>query len=381
MSKSKAHDVFISYAEPDSKLAKLLHDLFEDLGISAYFAPEELRTTPHDWEKGLTHGGLKQCAFFVPIFSKHSIDRKWVLFEAGAAMSLGMKVFATRTEGITREEVQQFPGAHRLQQFSLYDRGDIKVLFQQIGELKYGKDKTSLDDFTRRVNALFNETKPSSVHANWLNELVCQARKRWVFIAGNTSQTLMSPAKQVADEFHDFVRELTIRLFQAGYHLSACPQVTPVGRVVFDTAEELIASHSFCDVNGCEVDYEIAGIYPVDEQLRKSPILNKDLEDQWKRHLMKFRRSYLENKDWLVIIGGNAGTMDEFQAVKDINKDRSHSIKTCVVSYFGGTGKELTKDPAFHKHPQVYFDGCKDWKDGDGLEKLAKLVAELIQHH
>lgn len=378
---SKEHDVFISYADPDQELARLLQQLFHAVGISAYYAPDGLPRSPHDWENGLTQRGLKQCDFFVPIFSRHSIDRKWVLFEAGAANALGKRVFATKTEGISLDEIKRFPCAHRLQPFSLYDRNSLKVLLEQIGKAKHGKDHGKYDQFLGEVDKLLSSPR-SNRRANWADQLICQARKRWIFIAGNIPKTLMSPSQSAVDEFHGFVRELTLCLFQAGFHLSACPQVPFVGRVVFDTAEGLITNNRFCGPNGCEVDYEIAGLYPIDEQSRiETTIPNGGWKDEWKKHLMKFRRSYLENKDWLVIIGGNAGTMDEFQAVKDINEGRNHSIKTCVVSHFGGTGKALIEDAFFHKHPRACFDGCKGWSPQDGIEKLAKLVAGLIKDH
>ena len=105
----REHDVFISFAEPDRKLANILHELFNAVGISSYFAPEALRKTPHDWEDGILRKGLRQSDCFVPIFSKHSLNRKWVIFEAGAATALGRKIpfaefYTLRTGG--------YQGAH-----------------------------------------------------------------------------------------------------------------------------------------------------------------------------------------------------------------------------------------------------------------------------
>lgn len=376
----KEHDVFISFAEPDRELAKLLHELFKAVGISSYFAPEALRKTPHDWEEGILKKGLKQTSCFVPIFSKYSVDRKWVIFEAGAATALGSKIFATRVEGITTKEIDGFPRAHRLQHFSLSDREDIKALIENIVSTKHKDEKDILLSQLSKVDEIF-DSKSGNERSRLVNELVCQAKKRWVFMAGNIPLSNPPQSEEFRDEFKNFVKSLTMCLFKGGFNLSACPQVEMLGRVVLDSAEEFISEDGFCGVEGCDVDYEIAGIYPVDAQLRISPIPNKQLETQWKKHLLKFRRSYLENKDWLIIIGGNAGTNEEFEALKEINKTRRHGIKVCLIPHFGGAGRRLMEDSVVQKHPDLYFNGCKGWDAKAGIEKLAENVAKMIKEN
>jgi hypothetical protein len=369
-------DVFVSFAESDRELALKLVALFKAVQMKAFFAPVELpKNSPEDWEKGILEKGLKKSRCFVPIFTKTSINRKWVLFEAGAAAALKLPIFATRVEGIEDREIREFPYATRLQNFKLFSPDSLRELLVAVATSKCKPEhlEQKREQIRGKWDDLFENRR------ELINKFLCEARKRWIFIAGNIP-TEISIDKTILDEqIQLFVKHLTINLLRSGFNLSACPQVQPVGGVVLRNAETFMAEKDSCTMGGCEVDYEIAGIHPIDKNPNFTDLSNKKAINRWHNHLLLYRRSYLENKDWLIVLGGNDGTKDEFDVVHSINESKlHHDIKVCFIPCFGGTAKKLNEDRSIFKNKKLYIDGCKNWKESEGFEKLAENVASII---
>ncbi len=119
-------------------LAEDLRALLSAAKLSSFFAPKSLpKETPQEWERGILDEGLRQSRAFVPLFSRQSLSRRWVLFEAGAAAALRLKFFITHVEGIDEREITAFPYTHHLYHYKLYSEDDLRNL---VINLLKGKD-------------------------------------------------------------------------------------------------------------------------------------------------------------------------------------------------------------------------------------------------
>ena len=370
-------DVFISFAEADRDLALKLVALFKAVQMKAFFAPVELpKNSPQDWEKGILENGLKRSRCFVPIFTKNSINRKWVLFEAGAAAALKLDIFASRVEGIEDREIREFPYATRFQNFKLFNPESLKELLVAVATSKCKPEH--LEQKREQIREKWDDVYEN--RRELINRFLCEARKRWIFIAGNIPTEASIDKTVITDQIQYFVKHLAVDLLRDGFNLSACPQVKPIGGVVLRTAEAFMAERDSCTMGGCEVDYEIAGIHPIDKNPSFADLSNKKAISRWHNHLLLYRRSYLENKDWLIVLGGNEGTKDEFDVVQSINESKlHHDIKVCFIPCFGGTAKKLNDDRSVFKHKKLYFNGCENWNESEGFEKLAETIASIIR--
>ena len=350
----KEYDVFISYAQPDAVLAEKLCDLLRALDLKPFFAPAHLpKESAKDWEKGILKNGLNKSRCFLPLFTHQSLHRPWVLFEAGAAAALKMQFFIAQVHGVDDKEVNLFPYAHNFIHSKLYHEEDLKNLLINIHKTKSKSGKES-ESFRRKVDQVFVDRRVV------VDAVTCQARRRWIFIAGNQAKATIEEDQIKSEDLKEFTQLVSTQLIEQGFNISACPQVETVGKVALETADEWTAHGRSCPITGCEVDYEIGGIYPIDQKAYKSKLMDARAKTRWQEHLLQFRKSYLSNKDWLLVIGGNEGSAEEFQAVQELNNERNFGIKVCFVTYFGGSAFKIFKKKSNENH--LYFDGCQDWK-------------------
>ena len=84
------YDVFLSYANADSALAKDIHLALTKNGRSCFMAEKDIPIAT-EWEKEI-HNALIGCSYFLVLLTPNSKDRAWVLLESGGAWALGKKV-------------------------------------------------------------------------------------------------------------------------------------------------------------------------------------------------------------------------------------------------------------------------------------------------
>lgn len=367
----KIYDVFLSFAEPDRELAKKLHALFSAAKLSCYFAPKDLpKETPEEWQKGILQQGLKQSRCFVPVFTRQSLIRRWVLFEAGAAAAHNLKFLVTHVNGVDAQEISQFPYTQHLFHFKLYVEENLRDLLLNVYKEKHGQNQNE-ESFRQQLDHVFSQRQ------KLVQAVICRAKRRWIFIAGNTP-TQVAPKSVNTKDIPKFVRRLSSKLMDHGFNLSACPQVKSVGKIVLDTAEKKISQQSVCALTGCDVDYEIAGIYPIDREVRLSTAANR-IRTRWMEHLLEFRKSYLVNKDWLILIGGNNGTLEEFEAAQQLNAETSQCLRVCFVRCFGGSAARLNRKLKSLPNSELYYNGCEGWRRSDGINALVDNVVKIIE--
>jgi hypothetical protein len=341
----KEYDVFISFAEPDREIAEILSKILAHVGLSSYYAPKVLpKKSPAQWQTKIIDEGIRKSNCFIPIYTQASLSRSWVLFEIGAATALDMNCFFTRVQNVSDAEISIVPDPLNHYTYKLFDQKELQDLLRNVAEHAL---RQASQDVNEKISDMF------AAQHYLLDSLISMAATRWVFIAGNfpTKRATLSGNRKV--QMRKFVKQLSQELLRAGFSITACPQVNPVGKVALHAAEEFVASQSKHGAFGTVcVDYEIAGLYPIDRILRKKPLDSTTANSKWQEHLMKFRKSYLKKQEWLILLGGTDGTKEELQAAMALNKERRHEIKVYPIPCFGGfsakTFRDLVKSDGHH---------------------------------
>lgn len=83
-------EVFLSYSHKDKKIAALVKNLLQILGLKAFMAHDDIKPTA-EWE-GFIIDKLKKCNVFVPILTKNFYESEWTDQESGASIVRDMEV-------------------------------------------------------------------------------------------------------------------------------------------------------------------------------------------------------------------------------------------------------------------------------------------------
>ncbi len=358
----KQFTAFLSFADPDRPLVKALNDLFWQMREPTYFAPVELPTTGSPaWREKILEG-IRGSYSFVPIYTRHSISRKWVLYESGVADCAGLPRFPAKVSSIAVSDIEDLPSPSAL----VYDLSDRESLTQLLVNvcLSKGGDRSKVETDVHRI-------VDRSTH---VREILNLAKVRWAFVAGNTP----NDESGLRTDLHWYESKIgyeeRLRLFAVmlagsllgdGFSIAACPQVASVGLHIINTTADLLASKNYLD----SVDYRISGIYPIDREARKIQ-LSENAKKQWVAHIMSFRKSYLGEQEWLILIGGNQGTIDEYTAAKECG------VKVFAVPCFGGSAMAIWKnEPHDDENP---CSSCEK-KDGSCSPECVKRITAFLK--
>lgn len=322
MTVSKKHTVFLSFAKPDEKLAGHVCELFKDMRESVYYAPETLRRSAggETWRKHILDG-IHSSSAFIPIYTRHSVKRPWVLFESGVAEAYGIKRFPVRAASVSMDEIELIG-----KDVTVYDLFDETSLMDLVFNVCKTHDQV-MDPVELRQ---LIERNMSNNHNK--DAILQLSKTRWVFIAGNVPDE-NSKDNKLKNEINKYVKSLTTTLLKHEFSIASCPQVLDVGKVASTTYLDFIKNNS---AEG--VDFRISGLYPIDRFARQHTGLDNEVTEAWKRHLNEFRKSYLSDVEWLILIGGSKGTLEEYSAAKELG------TKIVFVPFFGGTAYNLWKN-------------------------------------
>lgn len=324
----KTNTAFLSFADPDRDLAKTLSQMFSLANEYAYFAPDELgKAGTPEWRKEIL-AQIKKSHSFVPIYTRHSVRRPWVLYESGVADSVGLKRFPARVSSVSPSDIDYLPGGPVLC-FDLSTEDGVVDLITNACVQKGGE----------RSEALVRVRKACRQNEAVVNRIMVLARTRWVFIAGNVprgTSRLDSEVKWYTTQadyemrLKDLCELLAEFLLRSGFSVAACPQVRPVGMHVTRKVLSCLDSQEYQD----PVGFKIAGIYPIDREARELAFSEK-AKRKWLDHILAFRGTYLADQEWIVLIGGSEGTREEYEAAT------SYGVKTYAVPCFGGTAMRV----------------------------------------
>lgn len=351
----KDFDVFISFAEPDKLLAHELCLLLEEVDLRGYYAHEELgRAGTSDWRKQI-HDGIRRSRCFLPIMTRSSMWRPWVLYERGAADANGLELVPARVQGLSQRDLSAIPFGDPYVHV-LFDKDGLKRLVLDLWRYIHPK--------MEKGNAL-TTVVDNSEHAE---NVIRIAKTRWVFIAGSKpeDEEIYDPALKVIGKpglegpavLRRVARDIANGLLDSGFNLMSCPEVPDVGKVVSDTVLERLDSSKSIDANR----YRIGGIYPVRELLKlgEGSFEKRGHVANW---LSEFRTQYLAPVEWLVILGGNEGTKAEAMAATN------ELTKICTIPALGGYGQSPIEHP----------DAFRFETEGDqwGVEQMQKLIERI----
>lgn len=365
---SQEYPVFLSFADPDMKLAEALHRVLLQIGVNSFCAPEApSRGMPTQWPSGILDKGIGLSRCVVLLCTPNSLTRPWVLFELGAAAALRKDCFCACVQSVKDSEIDAIPDPFRAFHYRLNDKNRLKDLLGHIGTSALGQEDEKLQ---YDIDSLF-----ASQHQT-VRDLMSLASERWVFIAGNVPRKGTKTSATRKRHLRTFVRDMTAQLLRSGFSVTACPQVKPVGKVALDAAESFVAGRGAAVPFGTvSVDYDIGGLYPVDRYIRRKPFGSARTQSKWQEHLMTFRRSYLQKHEWLVLVGGTEGTTEEYEAVQTLNKDRRTQIRTYPIPCFGGSAREIFQTLR-HLHSS-YLKPCIECK---GQSRPCSRIPAIVEH-
>lgn len=334
----KRFRAFLSFANPDKALAEAMYHLFHLLGHRTFYAPIELpgvEIGSAEWRSSIVQA-IKDSDVFIPIYSRRSVHRTWVIYESAVADSNDIPRVPVKTSSIATSAIEDLP-SRRDFIFDLSDEGQLRKLFEQVCGRAVSTTGSACD---HAVAVALTKERLSSEDGNALvKKILTLSRSRWVFVAGNTPSNEARLREEVPwfttldaykDNLRKFVESLTEKLVKEQFSIMACPPVESVGLHVVNRAAELHARQG----SDKTFDYEIGGIYPFNTDLSNIRLSTHALT-RWKKHTLAFRRMYLASQEWLVLIGGNQGTRDEFEAAKDCD------TKIFPVPCFGGTALKV----------------------------------------
>lgn len=341
----KKYITFISYAEPDRQLAENISRLFDLLDHQAYIASDNLpKAGTSEWRHEIIRA-IRSCHSFLPVYTHHSVRRPWVLYESGVADSAKLTRFPARASCITPTTVDFLPSGSALS----YDLSDKRALASLITNICLLREQHK-SEVTSRVKRIFSQ------HTDIVDSIITYARTRFVFIAGNAAENAQnipwySTKIDYEARLRTFVEILSETLLQSGFSIAACPQVHSVGMHVTRKVLDCMDTQGY----DRSVSFRIAGIYPIDRDARDIK-LSDSAKNHWLKQIMAFRRSYLADQEWLVLLGGNAGSNEEYVAAREIG------LKIFAIPCFGGTAA------AIHRTiKSVQINPCKGCKTQDGM--------------
>jgi hypothetical protein len=268
-------------------------------------------------------------------------------------------------------EIDMLPALEGLV-YDLSDRNSLTQLLVNVS--KTGGNVKRQDDIFIRNYIAKDQNKESKFAI-----IQKKSMARWVFVAGNIPIKIKSLSKRentkYKKEIEAFSGNLSEQLLADGFCIAACPQVPQVGFKVIEAALKINSKNKKGDIIN-PVEFKFRGVHPIDPPMASgSPLVEgvKDLENEWHNHIMEFRGSYLKDQEWLIVIGGNQGTRDEYQAAKECKEGR---VKVFAVPCFGGKSKEIWGEDSSSRHAPCAE--CKNGKNGScGAEGIKKIVASL----
>lgn len=309
--------IFFSHAIIDKAISlaiyKLLNMFIADFNLNGtyqiFYSPVNLnQITKKDqrWSEAIREAmSLSSCCLV--LVTPSSINNKWVNYELGLAKAYGKPIIPIGIYGIQHNQF-------------IHCEMQVRSLEQK-------------DNYSFLMKTLFNDNERIGVRRieDWLiknnisqriDEIVNRAKKRTVYIVGSKPEK-----SQYTSQFKyisNFLNAICTSLIKNNCIICSYPSVEDVGKIVADCVLDQDASK-----------YEIAGLYKFDKDFKKFTISNEGIT-KWFKILSKFRRLYLEGKDFMIIIGGSFSTKEEYDVAVEKN-----TLQILPIPCFGGFGRDL----------------------------------------
>jgi len=334
---------FLSYAEPDGELVGIISDfLSEILDVPTFYAASNLARGSEDWITEIV-AGIGNSSVFVPILTRSSVSRPWVLYECGVADALKIPFCRVKTANVSHEKIKILcPGKDRY----THDVSTINGLVAFVAQIcAHWPDTQAKSE--RSIERMVKDCRTT-------NSILRLARARSVFIAGSLSKRESPYGPPKLEGKPDLCPEEVLRaatsdiskaLLSAGFMICACPDVSAVGRTIAETVENWTEEHK----DTCWQDiFRIGGQLEIPAETPCS-----SLRTMLQQAFREARRDYLKDQECIVLLGGNQRTRIEYEVARELG-----TLKICPVPMFGGVG----------------FDVCND----KGLQRSWPLTAEEL---
>ena len=329
-SRTKKYAAFISFASPDRDLARILHHFLKKyLKVDSFFAEANLPREDDDWVEGI-RGAVMDSWCFVPILTRSSLSRPWVLYESGMAHMCELPFCCVRTADACHDAIRRLPGKNRFV-YDLFSEEGLIDFFMKVYEITTTKAEAA------RMEVFIRESLGKSTTTR---NIIHRAKLRSVFIAGSLpqpsadfpgAQIKAAPALHRHEVIDHVTKELTFKLLEHGFTVSTCPDVSAVGLSVIEGICEWTREHG---VDWRDV-FRVGGRYDPLSSLDRVPQENITLVEMLKQASVETRRDYLRDQEWLLIIGGKDRTRLEWEAATGLP-----DLKVCALPIFGGVAAE-----------------------------------------
>ena len=347
----KKYIAFISYANED-------HDLAQDIRLLLISAKNKLElkgdifidTNIHteEWRKEIMLS-IPNSSWFIPIFTKNSIGSPWVNFEVGVAKAKKVKIAPIVTKTIKADQITCCDS----QAQCLEDEDYITNFLKKVCNIISDTDIQRLEDFIARDP--------------YVQRIKRRFLERWVYIIGSMPNIEKEAQETWKTITETFISNLSEKLLNEGYYLTSFPTVKHVGMTVANTVIRL----------GKMGHYSIAGLYEMDNELKDfSKNFSKTKQKEWDIIVSKYRKAYLKNQDFIVIVGGKENTRNEIYSAKNEN------IEFIPIPCLLGTAEEFWIETKNNKQQCLNHSLCKEYKNCvvencDKIDEIIKLIKDV----
>ena len=395
------HAAFISYSHEDEQLAQTLKNLIDicmkalSYHFDAYLAAGELSKSGSQSDREDISEALAESLAFVPVLTRNSIHRPWVLYEAGIARGVGIPSHPVRTAAIGT--VQLTPMLRGEYVYDLTKPEEIRELLGVLGrachkQARPGEELLPSDE--AMIDGTIAYALSEAEHAKLLTDVTSLAARRSVFIAGSTRglpqkelsfKSYLKPRRTPAREYPNaacaiIARQLTRALIGGGFTVGSCPEVDRVGAAVALEAANYAQETDEENVRALSAYYRIGGIWWREPKWVTHYVRDPSL---WEDVFKAFRISYLRDYDLLLLLGGSMGTYQEYEAANDPGLP----IAITSIPFLGGTGRSIWSSltPAWRIAPEDSEVWCLSDRPEESsayafVEKLSDTWTEILAH-
>ncbi len=342
--------IFISHSVKDQIIVEKLYELFslfindnnlDHEKYSIFYAAKGLKSIPgsKSWKNDIINN-MKNSTHCVVLFSRNSIENKWVNYELGLATAFEITIIPICVDGVK-------------------NYSNIILNEQQIIPI------SDYDNVYNVMSSLF----PKDIVNQWLvkrerSELIRNlntlAKERCVYIVGSKPKddNLKEDWENTTSEY---IREFANKLLKTGFKLASFPSVQNVGAIVAECAVEYDIAR-----------YEIAGLYDFDRVINRA----NNLYNNWNYIIEEFRNIYLQNKEYMIIVAGGENTEQEYKVAKKIK-----TLTIIPLPCFGGFGEKLynnLKDEGKLNELNLPCNNCYNGKNTDPCK--CKMIVDIVEN-
>jgi transcriptional regulator with XRE-family HTH domain len=343
----KSHAVFFCYADNDEEIALLLREILIASGLTIHAAQVKHFANGDDGLFDTLRCHIERSDFFVPVFSRHSLDRPLWAFFTGVAAATGKKILPVMVAGMEcniRDYYWSAFPVHFTRYYRLYNMQDVDDL---------------ISDMLIAVEGNNGRAQQSDVVKRNIKTVAHHAFLRWCYLAGGLPDNKLCSLEGLLG----IVSDLTNALLTHGMSVCAKAENHSLGIMARKSALEWRKQYPVKRENTMAVlpDFEPL-LLPSDSSYPD-----------------RIHRKNLADKEWFVILGGSEETRREHAMAVSRNVMEKPGIKIFPIPCLGGFGREVffLMGDSYRR----FCDSCAFMEKGLGSNKCprANEIAAFIK--